>query len=213
MLKLCWKDFYVTRWFWIPAPFFFVLLLSTFIFSKLSYLIAGVILTFAMMVSIPLLEDHYRTEGIISSLPIKIQSIVLSRYISSLFIILIGLFFWMASSFFYGFLFPESLTDLKSLQSFEGGAVFLSLSLLLVVLFFPLSFRYGAGKALFVFPAVIISFSAIIWGALQLFSKGISHSVQQIPVVLIILILLTLFSGIMSFSVFLSNKFYKSKEK
>ncbi|MFO7979587.1 MAG: ABC-2 transporter permease [Candidatus Aminicenantes bacterium] len=239
MLKLCWKDFYITRLFWIPAPFFFVLLLSTFIFSKLLFLAAAVILTFFMAISIPLIEDHYRTEQIIASFSISHQSVVIARYLTSFFIIIIGMILFFASGLLYSSLFSENQIDLKSMASFEGGILFLGFSLLFMILFFPLNFRLGVGKALFAFPAFLTALSAVMWllnkilvlitgkslfpiknmqaniikSPVLYFSKWIINLKDGIGPAPFILLLVIILTGIVGASISLSIKFYKSKEK
>jgi hypothetical protein len=239
MLKLCWKDFYITRFFWIPAPFFFVILLSTFIFSKLLFLTAAVILTFIMTLSIPLIEEYYRTEEIIASFPISHPSVVIARYLTSFFIIIIGMILFMISSLFYSSLFKENQIDLKSVVSFEGGILFLGFSLLFMILFFPLYFRLGTGKALFSFPAFLIAVSAGIWlinkilvlitgksflliknvqaniikSPIHYFSEWILNINKGISLALFILILAAVFTGLTLVSISLSIKSYKFKEK
>jgi ABC-2 type transport system permease protein len=209
MHKLCWKDFYIIRLFLIPAPFFFVILLSTFVFSGFLFLSAAVILTFFMVISIPIIEDKYRTEQIISSLPVKKQSIVLSRYISSFFITGIGLFLYFVSGFLYKSIFKDNIAGLKSVVSLEGGVVFFFLSLLLVSLFLPFYFKLGISRALLVFPAVVAVLSAVIWLGIESVSLNLQESLNT-PLSLYILFILL--SGIMGTSILISIKAYKLKE-
>ncbi len=209
MLKLCWKDFYITRLFLIPAPFFFVILLNTFVFSWFLFLTAGIILTFVMVISIPLIEDKYRTEQIISSLPVTKQSIVLSRYVSSFFITGIGMILYFVSGLLYRSIFKDNISDLKSVVSLQGGALFFSLSFLLVTVFLPLYFRLGISKSLLFSPVALIISSSVIWVGY----KYIYANMQLwLGTPLSLFILLVIFSGLMGISVFISIKAYKLKE-
>lgn len=209
MLKLCWKDFYITRLFLIPVPFFFIILLNTFVFSEFLFFAAGILLTFIMVISIPLLEDKYRTEQIMLSLPVTRQSIILSRYVSSFFITVIGMILYFASGSLYGSIFKDKIVSLTSAISLEGGAVFLFVSLLLTVLFLPFHFKLGITKALLVFPAFMAVFSAVIWLGIELTSLHLGAMLIN-PLLLFLLFLLL--SGLTLLSIFLSIKAYKRKE-
>jgi ABC-2 type transport system permease protein len=209
MLKLCWKDFYITRLFLIAVPFFFFILLNIFVFSEFLFLTVGIILTFVMVISIPLIEDKYRTEQIISSLPVSKRSIVLSRYVSSFLITGFGMILYFVSSLLYSSIFKDNTADLKSMVSLQGGAVFLLFSLLLVALFLPFYFKLGIGKALLIFPAVVAVFSAVIWLGIEAVSFNLQDSLNT-PLALSILFILS--SGIMGASISISIKAYKLKE-
>jgi len=209
MLKLCWKDFYITRLFLIPVPFFFVILLNIFVFSEFLFFAAGILLTFIMVISIPLIEDKYRTEQIMLSLPVTRQSIVLSRYVSSFFITGIGMILYFVSALLYSSIFKDKMVNLKSVISLEGGAVFLFASLLLTALFLPFHFKMGISKALLVFPAFMAVFSAVIW--LEIESTSIHLGALPINPLLLFLLFLLL-SGLTLLSIFLSIKAYKLKE-
>jgi len=209
MLKLCWKDFYITRLFLIPVPFFFVILLNTFVFSGFLFFTAGILLTFAMVISIPLIEDKYRTEQIMLSLPVTKQSIVLSRYVSSFFITGIGMILYFVSGSLYSSIFKDKIVSLTSVVSLEGGAVFLFTSLLLTVLFLPLHFKLGITKALLVFPAFMAVFSAVVWLGIE--STSLNPRTLLNPPLFIFLLFL-LFSSLTLLSIFLSIKAYKLKE-
>lgn len=209
MLKLCWKDFYITRLFLIPVPFFFVILLNAFVFSEFLFFTAGILLTFIMVISIPLIEDKYRTEQIMLSLPVTKQSIVLSRYVSSFFISGSGMILYFVSALLYISIFKDKIVNLKSVIGLEGGAVFLFVSFLLTVLFLPFYFKLGISKALLVFPAFMAVLSAVIWLGIESISLNL-QTLLNTPLLLFLLFLLL--SSLTLLSISLSIKAYKLKE-
>jgi ABC-2 type transport system permease protein len=209
MLKLCWKDFYITRLFLIPVPFFFVILLNIFVFSEFLFFTAGILLTFIMVISIPLMEDKYRTEQIMLSLPVTKQSIVLSRYVSSFFISGIGMILYFVSGSLYSSIFKDKIVSLKFVIGLEGGAVFLFVSFLLTALFLPFYFKLGISKALLFFPAFMAVLSAVIWLGIESISLNL-QTLLNTPLLLFLLFLL--FSSLTLVSISLSIKAYKLKE-
>ncbi len=228
MLKLCWKDFFITRRFWPPALFFFVILMNMFVFSLSLFLLASVLLSFLMIIAVPMIEEKYKTELTFLSLPIKKQTIVTSRYISSFFIAVIGLGLSLVSSYFYSFVFTEYTAAIRSVISLQGSILLIFFTLILAAVFFPFYYRFSIGKALLVFPAVFFGFFAVLWlgynlvslflnrpgplftaQSVILFWKDIQNSLT-LPVSHLLMILLL--AALVSVSAFISIKAYQHKD-
>ena len=228
MLKLCWKDFFIIRRFLLPAPFFFVILMNMFVFSSPVFFLASVLLSFLMIIAVPLIEEKYRTELTFLSLPVKKQTIVIARYISSFFIAVIGLGLSFVSSYLYSFIFTEYTAAIRSLISLRGGILFIFVTLILAAVFFPFYYRFSIEKALLFFPAVVTGFFAVIWLGYNLVSLFLNRSgplfkaqsvllfwgdIQKsltLPVCHLLMILLL--AALVSVSAFISIKAYQHKD-
>lgn len=228
MLKLCWKDFFIIRRFLLPAPFFFVILMNMFVFSSPLFLLASVLLSFLMIIAVPLIEEKYRTELTCLSLPVKKQTIVIARYISAFFIAVIGLGLSFVSSYFYSFIFTEYTAAIRSLISLRGGILFIFFTLILAAVFFPFYYRFSIEKALLFFPVVVTGFFAVIWLGYNLVSLFLNRSGPLFTAQSVILfwediqnsvvlplsqwLMILLLSALVSISAFISIKAYQQKD-
>lgn len=110
---------------------------------------------------------------------------------------------------FYSSLFADNRVDLKTAVSPEGGALFLTLSLLLMTIFLPVYFRMGISKALLFSPVAFIISSSAVWAGYKHIYANMQH---WLGTPLSVFILLVLFSSLTLLSIFLSIKAYKLKE-
>jgi len=163
MLKLCQKDVLITRVFWIPALFSYIVISTAFFEGGLLFIFVNAVLTFSLVFSILIIDDKYRVEPFFISLPLKRRKVVYARYLSSGFIILLGLVLYFFTSFLLDLFIPTDRVDFRPLLSPEGAAVFLIPAGLLTLVFLPMYFRLGLGKALLFFPAVMMAGTGIFW--------------------------------------------------
>ncbi len=228
MLKLCWKDFFITRRFWLPAPFFFVILMNMFVFSPTLFLLASVLLSFLMIIAVPLIEEKHKTELTFLSLPVKKQTIVIARYISSFFIAVVALGLSFVSCYFYSLIFTEYTAAIRSLISLQVGIQLIFFALTLAAVFFPFYFRFSIEKALIIFPAVITGFFAFIWLGYNLISLFLNRSCllftaksvllfwgdiqNSLTLPLSQLFMILLLAVLVSVSAFISIKAYQHKD-
>ncbi len=153
----------------------------------------------------------YKMSPFFISLPIKRRKVVYARYLSSGFIILLGLVLYVFISFFLDSFIPIDIVDFRPLISPEGAAVFLIPAGLLTLIFLPMYFRLGLGKALLFFPAVIMVGTGILWILLPRVNKlEMLYNIFGTP--LIILIAAVVLSGLVFASIIISIRFYSRRE-
>jgi ABC-2 type transport system permease protein len=166
MLKLCAKDFVVSRWLWLLVLAANILYFRFPSQQLLLSMVSGIgLVPFCVFVTL-FLEDRYKTEVIYASLPLKRSTIVLARYV------LVG-FLAVASAawtFVYGYFLNSVVKlrfiriDLQSLFSIEGIAGYLIFMALLAALFFPFYFRHGLARGSFIFAIVFLTLAIFIVG-------------------------------------------------
>jgi len=211
MLKLCRKDVLITRVFWIPALFAYIVISTAFYERGLIFIFVNAALTFSMVFSILIIDDKYRVEPFFISLPLKRRKVVYARYLSSGFIIFLGLLFYFFTSFLLDSFIPIDIVDFMPLISPEGAAVFLFPVVLLTLIFLPMYFRLGLGKALLFFPVVIMVGAGVFWILLPGVNK-LEKLYNTFGAPLIIFIaFLALFSLVFA-SIIISIRFYSRKE-
>lgn len=211
MLKLCRKDVLITRVFWIPALFAYIVISTAFYERGLIFIFVNAALTFSMVFSILIIDDKYRVEPFFISLPLKRRKVVYARYLSSGFIIFLGLLFYFFTSFLLDSFIPIDIVDFMPLISPEGAAVFLIPAVLLTLIFLPMYFRLGLGKALLFFPAVIMAGTGIFWILLpgvNKLEKLYNTFGEPLTIFIAVLALLSLVFA----SIIISIRFYSRKE-
>jgi len=211
MLKLCRKDVLVTRVFWIPALFAYIVISTAFYERGLIFIFINAVLTFSMVFSILIIDDKYRVEPFFISLPLKRRKVVYARYLSSGFIIFLGLLFYFFTSFLLDSFIPIDIVDFMPLISPEGAAVFLIPAVLLTLIFLPMYFRLGLGKALLFFPAVIMAGTGIFWilfPGVNKLEKLYNTFGEPLTIFIAVLALLSLVVA----SIIISIRFYSRKE-
>ena len=238
MNKLCSKDLIVSRVFWAPALVFFIIVATPFIEFNLLFLLANVILTFVLVLGIPIIDDIYRTDPLFGSLPLRRSDVVKARYLSSGGIILGGLFLLLGTGHFLGFLFPTDNVNLGPILGGRAAVAFLILAALLVSFFLPFYFRLGLGRAIFAFMGTFLGILILASGAVKIIALSSGQSVVDLlglerdfwfspstPLVegiragqnalglpLFALILIAVFSGIIFLSLRLSISFFNQRD-
>jgi len=211
MLKLCRKDVLITRVFWIPALFSYIVISTAFYERGLIFIFVNAVLTFSMVFSILIIDDKYRVEPFFISLPLKRRKVVYARYLSSGFIIFLGLLFYFFTNFLLDSFLPIDIVDFMPLISPEGAAVFLIPAVLLTLIFLPMYFRLGLGKALLFFPAVIMAGTGIFWILLPGVNK-LEKLYKALGAPLTIFIAVLVLSSLVFASIIISIRFYSRKE-
>lgn len=157
MLDLVLKDIRTTRIFWLPAVFCFLVFLLTSHESVLIYLLIGISFTFLLSLGILGIDDIFRTEALFASLPVTRSSIVFSRYLSWIFIIVITLALFLGSTAVFQALLAARAAQLGFFLTLKGLMSFVVPSILLASLYLPLYFRFGLGRSLQVFfPSLLV---------------------------------------------------------
>ena len=214
MLELCRKDVLITRVFWIPALFSYIVISTAFYERGLIFIFVNAVLTFSMVFSILIIDDKYRVEPFFISLPLKRRKVVYARYLSSGFIILLGLVLYFFTSFLLDSFIPIDIIDIVDfmpLISPAGAAVFLIPAVLLTLIFLPMYFRLGLGKALLFFPAVIMAGTGIFWILLPGVNK-LEKLYNAFGAPLTIFIAVLVLSSLVFASIIISIRFYSRKE-
>lgn len=170
MLKLILKDMAIIRLFWIPAIVIYALFVPAYFRANLIYLLVNILLTLILVSTFLFIEDKYRTEALLCSLPINRNTIVFSRYFVSLCVCFIGLILYLSVGYALNSLIREDAVNLQPLISLSGAAVFLIPTVLLMAVFFPLYFRLGLGTALLIFPGFILGIAVSV----TLITQGIA---------------------------------------
>jgi hypothetical protein len=197
--------------FWIPALFAYIVISTAFYERGLIFIFVNAALTFSMVFSILIIDDKYRVEPFFISLPLKRRKVVYARYLSSGFIIFLGLLFYFFTSFLLDSFIPIDIVDFMPLISPEGAAVFLIPAVLLTLIFLPMYFRLGLGKALLFFPAVIMAGTGIFWILLpgvNKLEKLYNTFGEPLTIFIAVLALLSLVFA----SIIISIRFYSRKE-
>jgi hypothetical protein len=164
-----------------------------------------------MVFSILIIDDKYRVEPFFISLPLKRRKVVYARYLSSGFIIFLGLLFYFFTSFLLDSFLPIDIVDFMPLISPEGAAVFLIPAVLLTLIFLPMYFRLGLGKALLFFPAVIMAGIGVFW-ILLLGVNKLEKLYKAFGAPLTIFIAVLVLSSLVFASIIISIRFYSRKE-
>jgi len=211
MLELYRKDVLITRVFWIPVLFSYIVISTAFYERGLIFIFVNAVLTFSMVFSILIIDDKYRVEPFFISLPLRRRKVVYARYLSSGFIILLGLVLYFFTSFLLDLFIPIDMVDFRPLISPAGTAFFLILAGLLTLIFLPMYFRLGLGKALLFFPAVIMAGTGFFWILLPGVNK-LEKLYNAFGVPLTIFIAVLVLSSLVFASIIISIRFYSRRE-
>ena len=151
LFKLCAKDYIASRWWWLltlTAVLFFGLIPLHW-GGSLAFMVNGAFLILGSLASTLFIEDMFKTESCVASLPLKRSSIVQARYLLAGLLILVG----GIINFGFGHLlkvgFPPDLggrSPLQPLLTIEGAAGYLFVLAFLIALYLPFYFRSGLFK-------------------------------------------------------------------
>jgi len=155
MLRLVWKDVVVAGWVLLAAlPLYAIQLAGAVAIPPVALLLTVVFTALFAFGSI-VLEEIQGTETLWCSLPLSRADLVRGRYAATALGIVLGLVSsWGITRFASGLVFGGSRAEAGPLGS-GAYLVLLALFLFLGSLFLPCYFRFGAGRGLFVFGAVL----------------------------------------------------------
>ena len=115
----------------------------------------GIGLAGALALYVPIMEWHQETDRMLSSLPVRRATVVISRYISSLIACGVAGVAWISTGHLLAPLLDTLLDGGRATPgmwtTFEGILTFFTMSGLLIALFLPLYFRFGMGRGVIVY--------------------------------------------------------------
>jgi hypothetical protein len=155
MLKLLAKDFLVTRIFWAPAVFSYAVFLWMSHEAGAAYLITGIIMTLFFAIAVLFIDDYFKTPPLYASLPLRRSTVVGARYLSAALITALSLGLFLAFTRFFIEVLGSRAAKLVGLLMLEPMILFLTAVILLSCLYLPFYFRFGSGKALIMFIAIL----------------------------------------------------------
>lgn len=166
MLRILSKDARAAYVYWLPGLFLYIFFTSTFVQVNLLYLLACMILTFLLVLSVPILEDRHRLDLFLLSLPVKRSQVVGARYIGAGLALIASLAVLLSAAPLAAAAFEVEGARLDVLVSPAGILFFLLPLIFLLALFLPLYFKFGLGKGLLALaaacPGLMILFGAAV---------------------------------------------------
>jgi len=181
MLKLCYKDFLAGRWLWLLALALFGLNWMFAFRQSLGIMLLTLLLVGGCL-AITFFQDQLnKTEVLYGSLPLTRAAIVRGRYLLAGLLSLAAL----VVSFAYGaflkavFGLGDLRISLKALGSVEGLAGYALILAFLTSLYFPLHYRFGAGRAVLLFFLCLLILAVAVpgLGELQLIPASLARRV------------------------------------
>jgi hypothetical protein len=175
MLKLCLRDFLACRWLWLLAFIAFAgYTLSPMGRISLAYILLGGVLAFGCVLITAAVEDRFKTETFVASLPVRRPAVVAGRYLTA------GLLTLAAGAVVFGALAPQSRLpgfdraqmDPRLMLSVDGAAGYLLFVILLVALFLPFYFGLGLGRGSAWFSGALMAVSAILYAVTRVLGFG-----------------------------------------
>lgn len=115
------------------------------------YFILGIAFTATLAIWVPVIEWYQEADQMLHSLPVRRDAVVVARYVAALFYGLIGGLVWNTTGRILLPILHAARETPPFWMSLEGILAFATAFGLLAVLFFPLFFRFGAGKGGLVF--------------------------------------------------------------
>lgn len=173
MLKLCYKDYLASRWFWLLPFIIYVLYSIQPIGQTVMVMLFGWAAVFTCLFITGALEDRNKTEALYISLPVKRAMVVKARYL------LAGVLTIVGGTVIFSLLGPINAflktrnpkTDVGLLMSVEGGAGFLIAVTFACVLYLPLYFGLGFGRGSGVFSFALLGLGLGLAGIGQLAAR------------------------------------------
>ncbi len=115
------------------------------------FLWLGIGLAGALTLYVPIIEWHQETDRMLSSLPVRRATVVISRYLSSVIACGVAGTAWVSTGHLLAPLLNAGRTTPGMWTTFEGILTFFAMAALLIVLFLPLYFRFGMGRGAIAF--------------------------------------------------------------
>lgn len=173
MIRLVAKDFRITRLFWLPAVFSYLVFLLTACEVTWLMLLVGIVLVLVLSSLILLIDDVHRSEVLYGALPVTRRDIVLARYLTVGIITAICLALFYLGTAEIMALFGEKGSYLRPLMSPRTGLAFFASVGLSMSIFLPLFFRFGLGKAVLRFLIIVLGGSIVLTAFLELFGPDL----------------------------------------
>jgi ABC-type transport system involved in multi-copper enzyme maturation permease subunit len=124
----------------------------------------GVGLAVALVLYVPAIEWHQESERMLSSLPIRRSSVVVSRYLSSILACGLAALAWVSTGRLLSPLLSPLFTDAERTSgiwaTFEGVLSYLVVVVSITALFLPLYFRFGLGRGAVLFAGCFLALLA-----------------------------------------------------
>jgi ABC-2 type transport system permease protein len=166
MIRLCRKDFIISRFYLLLIlPFY---LLQALAFSRLSehgYYLVHLAAILGMMAVPLILEDMGKTDQTLCSVPLARATIVYARYLYSMMFIILGTLFCIAYAYCLSLLSGFAGIDWLPPFSVPASLLTFYMLFLLVMIHLPFYFRYGLLKGtmvhLFILLALLFAILAI----------------------------------------------------
>ncbi len=147
MFSLVRKDLRITRLFWLPAAFSYVVFLLLAVLDPYLLVLTGVFLTLILIATLLFIDDLSRTDPLFAALPLRRRDIVTGRYLSAGLVVAASLGLFLAAVAGLRALLGTRAAHLGVLVTLRGALAFLILGLLLLALALPFYFWKGLGRA------------------------------------------------------------------
>ena len=167
MLSLVRKDLRITRLFWLPAAFSYVVFLLLGFLNIHLMLLTGVFLTLFTQSWILFIDDLARTDPLFVGLPLRRRDIVTGRYLTGGLVAVVSLALLLAATAGLRALVGARAAHLAALFSLRGVLAFLIPALLLLALALPFYFRKGLGRAFQAVAGILMGLTVILQSLLR----------------------------------------------
>lgn len=167
MLSLVRKDLRITRFFWLPAAFSYVVFLLLAVLDPYLLVLTGVFLTMLLVAMLLFIDDLSRTDPLFAALPLRRQDIVTGRYLSAGLVVAASLGLFLAALAGLRALLGPRTAHLGTLVTLRGALAFLIPALLLLALALPFYFWKGLGRAALSVLGTLIGATIVLLSALR----------------------------------------------
>ena len=180
MKALLLKDLKAVGLFGLAGVAVDMLFVTVFADLNLAFLIVQVILTFLLTIVQPALEDRFGLAPFLNSLPVTRSEVVRAQYAGTGILALAGLGVLLAVPALLGALSPSSGVGAAVWLSPAGLLSFVVPVVLLELLFLPLYFRLGFGRAVWAFLISLLGLVVIGSGAAEVVSLLIGRPLSRV---------------------------------
>ncbi len=165
MKALLVKDLKAVGLFWLAGAAIDILFVMVFADLNLAFLFVQIILTFLWTIIQPGIEDRFGLAPFLNSLPVDRAEVVKAQYAGTGILVLAGLGVLLAVPALLGALSPTSGVGASLWLRPAGLLSFIVPIVLLELLFLPLYFRLGFGRAVWAFMISLLGLVVIGSGA------------------------------------------------
>jgi hypothetical protein len=170
MSRLLTKDLKAVGLFWLGGLVVDVLFVTVFVEVNLAFLFVQVILTFLLGIVQPAVEDRFGVAPFLNSLPVRRGQVVVAQYLAAGLIVLCGLGVLVAVPTALHAIAPSAPVAPTVWLRPAGIAAFLVPIVLLEILFLPLYFRLGLGRAIWGFLVALLALGGVAGGLMKMLS-------------------------------------------